>query len=274
MENENKIIILEQLPVITSKLDYVSKKIKEKVNDTLNLVCTEETVKDVKKIRADLNKEFQQLETQRKQIKNAIMDEYNEFEQIYKEKIAYLYNLADEKLKAKICIVEGQLKDEKEKEIRAFVEEHCKANNVHIQFERIGLNITLSASMKSLKEQALAFIEKTATDLRMIELEEYREEILLEYNQTLDFAKAKMKVIERHEQIEEMKKKEEEQKRKEEEEQKVIEVVEEVIEEEITPPELVEEEQQMMVVAFQVTATVEQIRELKQWLKERNIQYE
>ena len=140
--------------------------------------------------------------------------------------------------------------------------------------ERKGLNITLSASMKSLKEQTLAYIEKIASDLKLIELEEYKEEILLEYNKTLDFANSKLIVIERKKQIEEMQKRQEELARKKAEEEKVIEVVEEVIEEEITAPELVEDEveegQQMMVVAFQVTATVEHIRELKQWLKERD----
>lgn len=274
---DKQIMVLEALPVIKTHLEKLSIEIKEKVDKSLSLVCTEDTVKDVKKVRAELNKEFQELEAQRKEIKSAIMDKYNEFEVIYKTRVANLYNEADSSLKEKIANVEYQLKKEKEEEIREFFEEHCKDKNVNVQFERMGLNITLSASMKSLKEQTLAFIEKIASDLQLIELEEYKEEILLEYNKTLDFANSKLVVVQRHKQIEEMQKRQEELARKKAEEEKVIEAVEEVIEEEITAPELVEEEveeQQMMVVAFQVTATVEQIRELKQWLKERNIQYE
>lgn len=274
---DKQIMVLEALPIIKTHLEKLSIEIKEKVDKSLSLVCTEDTVKDVKKVRAELNKEFQELEAQRKEIKSAIMDKYNEFETIYKARVANLYNEADSSLKEKIANVEYQLKKEKEEEIREFFEEHCKDKNVNIQFERMGLNITLSASMKSLKEQTLAFIEKIASDLQLIELEEYKEEILLEYNKTLDFANSKLVVVQRHKQIEEMQKRQEELDRKKAEEEKVIEAVEEVIEEEITAPELVEddveEEQQMMVVAFQVTATVEQIRELKQWLKERNIQY-
>lgn len=274
---DKQIMVLEALPVIKTYLENLSVEIKEKVDKSLSLVCTEDTVKDVKKVRAELNKEFQELEAQRKEIKSAIMDKYNEFETIYKARVANLYNEADNSLKEKITNVEYQLKKEKEEEIREFFEEHCKDKNVNVQFERMGLNITLSASMKSLKEQTLAFIEKIASDLQLIELEEYKEEILLEYNKTLDFANSKLVVIQRHKQIEEIQKRQEELARKKAEEEKVIEAVEEVIEEEITAPELVEdeveEEQQMMVVAFQVTATVEQIRELKQWLKERNIQY-
>lgn len=274
---DKQIMVLEALPIIKTHLEKLSIEIKEKVDKSLSLVCTEDTVKDVKKVRAELNKEFQELEAQRKDIKSAILDKYHEFETIYKARVANLYNEADNSLKEKITNVEYQLKKEKEEEIREFFEEHCKDKNVNVQFERMGLNITLSASMKSLKEQTLAFIEKIASDLQLIELEEYKEEILLEYNKTLDFANSKLVVVQRHKQIEEMQKRQEELARKKAEEEKVIEVVEEVIEEEITAPELVEdeveEEQQMMVVAFQVTATIEQIKELKQWLKERNIQY-
>ena len=275
---DKQILVLKALPVIKTYLENLSVEIKEKVDKSLSLVCTEDTVKDVKKVRTELNKEFQELEAQRKNIKSAILDKYYEFETIYKARVANLYNEADNSLKEKIANVEYQLKKEKEEEIREFFEEHCKDKNVNVQFERMGLNITLSASIKSLKEQTLAFIEKIASDLQLIELEEYKEEILLEYNKTLDFANSKLVVVQRHKQIEEMQKRQEELARKKAEEEKVIEAVEEVIEEEITSPELVEdeveEEQQMMVVAFQVTATVEQIRELKQWLKERNIQYE
>lgn len=275
---DKQIMVLEALPIIKTHLENLSVEIKEKVEKSLSLVCTEDTVKDVKKVRAELNKEFQTLETQRKEIKSAIMDKYNEFEEIYKDKISNLYNEADSVLKDKITNTEYHLKKEKEEELREFVAEHCKDKNVNIEFERIGLNITLSASLKSLKEQALAFIEKIASDLQLIELEEYKEEILLEYNKTLNFANSKLVVVQRHKQIEEMQKRQEELARKKAEEEKVIEAVEEVIEEEITAPvelveENVEEEQQMMVVAFQIIATIEQVRELKQWLNERNIKY-
>ena len=274
MNEKNEIIVLEQLPIITARLDFVSKKIKEKVQASLNLVCNEETVKDVKKVRADLNKEFQELEAQRKQIKNAIMEKYNDFETLYKEKVSYLYNLADEKLKAKILSVEDELKKEKEEEIREFFEEHCKDKNVNVQFERMGLNITLSASMKSLKEQALSFIERVATDLKMIEMEEYKEEILLEYNSTLDFAKSKMIVIERHKQIEELQRQKEELAKKEDEEQKVVEIVEQVIEEEITAPQEIIEEEELLTITFTITDTKENVIKVREFMKKEGIRYE
>ena len=274
MNEKNEIIVLEQLPIITARLEFVSEKIKEKVQASLNLVCNEETVKDVKKVRADLNKEFQELETQRKQIKNAIMEKYNDFETLYKEKISELYKKADSDLKDKIDRVENELKLEKEEEIREFFEEHCKDKNVNVQFERMGLNITLSASMKSLKEQTLAFIEKIASDLKLIELEEYKEEILLEYNSTLDFAKSKMIVIERHKQIEELQRQKEELAKKEDEEQKVVEIVEQVIEEEITAPQEIIEDEELLTITFTITDTKENVIKVREFMKKEGIRYE
>ena len=275
--NINEIVKIEQMPKVFSQLEKIGELIEEKTKDLNDLECTEQNKQIIKNRRTEINKTLEILEERRIEIKNKLLEPYDIFEEKYNKECKIKLQKASNLLKTKIEGIEEEQKLEKEEEIREFFEEHCKDKNVNVQFERMGLNITLSASMKSLKEQTLAFIEKIASDLQLIELEEYKEEILLEYNKTLDFANSKLVVVQRHKQIEEMQKRQEELARKKAEEEKVIEVVEEVIEEEITAPELVEdeveEEQQMMVVAFQVTATVEQIRELKQWLKERNIQY-
>ena len=261
---DKQIMVLEALPIIKTHLEKLSIEIKEKVDKSLSLVCTEDTVKDVKKVRAELNKEFQELEAQRKEIKSAIMDKYNEFETIYKARVANLYNKADNSLKEKIANVEYQLKKEKEEEIREFFEEHCKDKNVNIQFERMGLNITLSASMKSLKEQTLAFIEKIASDLQLIELEEYKEEILLEYNKTLDFASAKLTVMDRHKLINEIKENQKKDNEKKEKEKEIIKEIEEIIE---MPEEIIE-------VQFTVKTTISKAKKLKDFLLSEGIEYE
>lgn len=271
---ENQIIILEQLPIIVEKLDNVSKEVKQKVEKATSLVVTEDTVKEVKQVRANLTKEFNELETQRKNIKNAIMEKYNAFEEVYKEKISNLYKEADLQLKGKIDSVENQLKLEKEVELREFVNQHCEANNIHIDFKQIGLNITLSASMKSLKEQALAFIEKVVSDLKLIELEEYSNEILLEYNGNgFDFTKAKLDVIARHKKLEEIKKQQELKVEQEKEEQQVVENVEEVVEDYITIPKELLEDEDLITVSFEVTGTKEQIKKIKDLIIELGVEY-
>ena len=266
----NEIIVLKQLPEIVEQLDLVSKEVSKKVETAMKLVCNEDTVKEVKKTRAELNKEFSELESQRKQVKQAIMAKYEEFEDIYKDKVANLYKQADTDLKAKIDNVEQSLKDEKEAELREFVKQHCEDRKIHIEYESIGLNVTLSASMKSLKEQALAFIEKVASDMKLIELEEYSNEIFLEYQKTFDFAKSKIEVIEKHKRLEELAKARQEIEERNKQEEQVAEKVEEIIE----PPKEIIEESQTVSVTFTVTDTVEKIRKLKEFMKENNIDYQ
>lgn len=268
----NDLIKLEQLPIITQQLDTISKDIEKRVTKALKLECNEETVKEIKQVRADFNKEFKVLEDKRKQVKSAIMEKYDTFEEIYKDKISNIYKCADESLKEKIYDVESNLKKEKEDELRQFVEEHCKANNICVNFDRIGLNITLSASMKSLKDQAKTFIEKVANDIKLIEMEEqYKDEILLEYQDSLDYVAAKTKVIEKHKQLEEMQKQREERENIEKQEEKVIEKVDEAIE--ITTPVEIETNEEINTYQFEVKATKEQIKKLIDFMKELGVEY-
>ena len=69
--------------------------------------------------------------------------------------------------------------------------------------------MTLSASMKSLKEQAKVFIDQRIDDLKLIETQEHKTEILVEYKQTLNVSNAITTVTNRFKAIEEEKKKEE-----------------------------------------------------------------
>ena len=99
------LITIEQLPVISEKLQAVKESIQTRVNEALSLVCTEDTYKSVKKVRSDLNKEYQELEAKRKEVKNAIMAPYQQFEAVYKECAGDLYSQADIQLRAKITEV-------------------------------------------------------------------------------------------------------------------------------------------------------------------------
>ena len=267
----NELIVLEQLPVIRAKLENISKEIKEKVDRATSLIVNEETVKEVKQVRANLTKEFNELETQRKQVKQAIMQKYDEFEEIYKDNVSNLYKQADVELKEKIDNVENQLKQEKEEELREFAQNWFVSKGIEsfVKFEDIKLNITLTASMKSLKEQIIAFCEKVFNDIQLIDMENYKEEILLEYQNTLDFAKSKMTVIERKRQLEEIQKQQELKQEQEKQEEKVVEKVDE-----ITLPKEIIEEDKLLKVTFTLETTKQNIIELKKWLNERGIKYE
>ena len=62
----NELIVVKQLPIIQERLKELSTEIDKKVENAKSLICTEENVKEVKQVRADLNKDFKDLEMQRK----------------------------------------------------------------------------------------------------------------------------------------------------------------------------------------------------------------
>lgn len=268
----NELITIETLPVIKYHLEQLSKEIKEKVDKANALIVNDETVKEVKQVRADLNKEFTELESQRKAVKQAIMAKYDEFEEIYKENVSNLYKNADVELKNKIDNVENQLKEEKKEELELFAKEHIKFNNLEdiISFDDIGLNITLSASMKSLQTQILDFVNKVANDVKLISLEEYSDEILLEYKKCRgNYAQCKLNVLERHKQLEEIHKKQKEVQLQIDEEAKVVEKVEEIV----APVEVIDDED-IITVTFKITDTKENIIKVREYMKKEGIKYE
>ena len=72
-----------------------------------------------------------------------------------------------------------------------------------VTFESANINVTLTASMKSLKEQAKNFIDKIVDDLNLIDTQEHKAEILVEYKQSLNVSQAITTVTNRFKAIEE-----------------------------------------------------------------------
>lgn len=266
----NDIVRIETMPVVFEQLEKIGTLIDERTKDLDTLECTEENKQEVKKRRTEINNTLKVLEDKRKEIKTKLLEPYNVFEEKYENECKTKLQNASELLKGKIDIIESQQLLEKENELREFVNQHCEANKIHLDFERIGLNITLSASVKSLKEQALEFINKVVSELKLIDMEEYRDEILYEYNQTLNFVDSKTKVVERHKQLELLKQQQEEKLEQEKQEEEIIGKVEEIIE---VPKEIIEDTE-VITVQFTITDTKEKILKLRDYLKENEIYYE
>lgn len=204
------LIEVKQLPIIEEQLKNVSAVIDERVKNATSLVCTEETVKTIKELRAELNKDYKEFEAQRKVVKEQVLKPYNDFENIYKKCISDKFKNADLILKGRIETVENELKAKKEQEVKDYFEEYKTANDIDfITYEQARINTTLSASMKSLKEQAKQFIDKIVDDLKLIETQEHKTEILVEYKQTLNVSNAITTVTNRFKAIEEEKKRQE-----------------------------------------------------------------
>lgn len=275
----NEIVKIEQMPKVFSQLEKIGDIIKKKTSDLDKLECTEANKQEVKSRRTEINNTLALLEAKKKEIKNKLLEPYNVFEEKYNKECKEKLQNASSILTQKINSIEIQQKLEKEQELREFADEyfsHYMIKDV-VKFEDIGLNITLSASIKSLKEQTKAFCERISNDLKLIDLEEYKDEIVIEYLKNLDFAKSKMLVIERHRQLEEIKKREEELKTQQEQEQEVVEKVEEVVEEIKPPVEIIDVEAQEVEEVFTATFTVKttkaKLKALKNFMESEEIEY-
>lgn len=273
------IIEVKQLPIIVEQLQEVKAEVTAKVEQALSLVCTEDTVKDVKKVRSDLNKELKDYEERRKAVKTAIMKPYNDFEEIYKDCISDTYKKADTELKGKIDSVENELKEQKKAEVKGYFDEYLTATGIDfVTFENANINVTLSASMKSLKEQAKAFVDKIVDDLNLIDTQENKDEIMYEYKQSLNVSNAITTVANRYKAIEEAKAREEERKAREQAEAEAATKVESVVEavapptvEPIAPPV---EEEKTYTLKFTVRGTMPQLKALKEFLNNGGYDYE
>ena len=269
----NEIIVVKQLPVIVEQLQTIKADVTERVNEAMSLVCTEDTVKEIKKSRAELNKEFAYWETKRIAVKKAIISPYEQFEAVYKDCITDVFRKADADLKYKVDSVESEIKNQKAEEVVGYFEEYRISRGVDfVTFKNTGINVTLSASLKSLKEQAKTFIDRICDDLNLIDTQEHKDEILYEYKQTLNVSAAITTVANRYKAIEEAKAREAERQAKTEAERKAAEKVEMVVET-LTPPTALDEEK-IFTVKFTVKGTKTQLKALKEFLNNGEYDYE
>lgn len=273
------LIEVKQLPVIEEQLRSVSTVIDERVKNATSLVCTEESVKTIKEIRAELNKDYKEFENKRKLVKEQVLKPYNDFENVYKECISDKFRNADIILKGKIDNVENELKAKKEKEIKEYFEEYKTANNIDfITYGQARINVTLSVSMKGLKEQAKQFIDKIVDDLKLIETQEHKTEILVEYKQTLNVSQAITSVTNRFKTIKEEKKRQEqkvvhiEMNENHEITQKSYEQLENTFNKPLEQPK--EENEEILTLKFAVRGTRTKLKELKQFLESGGYDYE
>ena len=142
---------------------------------------------------------------QRKQIKAEFQAPYLRFEMVYKELISDKYKNADVQLKRKIDNVESELKLQKENNIREYFNEYCESEGIDfVKFEQIGLNINLSATEKSLREQTKMFLDRIKSHIELIQHEDNFAEIMIEYTKHLNVSRAIIEVKERHKKLSEI----------------------------------------------------------------------
>lgn len=200
---QTELIKIQQLPIIVEQLHSIKTAVSEKVLGILAMPCTEDTVKEIKKARADLNKDFKDFEARRKFVKAEILKPYEAFEAVYRECITEIFNGAEVRLKSAIDDVETSIKQLKINEVSDFYREELAARGLDFpNFGQSGIKVGLSDSITALKKQASEIVAKTAEDVAMISGLPLADEIMVEYRNSLNVSRAVSLVNERHKAIE------------------------------------------------------------------------
>lgn len=268
-----ELITIKQLPIIEERLMAAKQFVDDAVSEALAMVCTEETILSVKEKRAELNKMFSELESQRRSVKRAVMDPYICFETVYRTCVSDAFKIADATLKQKINDVEDEMKRRCEMLLRGYYAELCEAHHIDFaQFERTGVSVSLSDAKakvqppKKLKDQLTAFVLNLETGMNAIATMDNSEEVMVEFKKCLSAHEAIAAVNYRHKMIEAERAawaEREAAKAKEAEAVKKVEA--------FAPPEEVEPS---FRVTFTVTITKSQAKRLKEFMNMEGIKYE
>lgn len=269
----DQLIVIRQLPVIEEHLRSIKEQTIAKTTAALSLVCCEETLQAVKAARTELRKEFENLETQRKQVKAAVLAPYDQFEAVYKDCVSNQFKQADAALQQKIGAVESGMKEACESGLREYFAELCQANNVDfVCYEQAGVRVDLTAARAKTptkqRNQLEQFVVGVACDMRLIAKMDDAEEIMVEYKQNLSVAKSVATVQERRHQIEAEKAAAAQRQEVQAQEAKAVERVQS-----FAPPVAVEKPD-LLRLTFSVTDTKPRLRLLKQFLDANGYTYE
>lgn len=173
--------------------EELKKEVAERAANYLNLVYSDDQIKEAKKDRADLNKFKQALDKKRKEVKAQVMDPYKEFESQIKEVIA-IVDEAVKNIDSQVKGYEEGLRQEKEKRCKEIFAECVGDLDRIVSWETVfnpkWLNRTTGE--KAIREEIETFLSKVDAELKTIgaDTSEFVFEMKEEYLKTFDLARA------------------------------------------------------------------------------------
>lgn len=293
MKNEVVIASIVQLPKITEKIKEIGEELDKRLSDLNldNLICNENTRKDIKDLKIQLGKELKEFENQRKDIKNKIMAPYEAFNKIYEEEIKKRYQEADNILKIKIDYVEDEIKNRTEQLVREFFDEYKKSKSViddsYLKFEELDLKIGLNdltdkgQLVKKVKDAIIEKVDNVERDINTIRSMDNSGEILVEYLKTKNLSIAIREVNDRHVILEQVQRDYNIEREIKIQEEQVVEKVDEALQAPVEVQTTIDdfEEQvqtkvELLEAKFKVVTTRENLEYLVKIMKERGMAYE
>lgn len=248
--------------------------LQERALDAEAMVCTGDTIQAVKAFRADMRREFEEVEVLRKQAKQAVLGPCEQFEAVYRKCVTEPFQKADNACAGKVSEVESDMKRRCEDGLRNYFDELCAVHHLDwLTYERAGIKVDMASAKakapKKLREQLKAFVDDVAENVRHIAVLEDAEEIMVEFQRSLDAGGAICTVQERRRRIEEEKAAQAARRAAQEQEAEMVRRVEA-----LAPPVTVEAPEPVFKCTFTVRAAKPQLRKLKEFLNMEGIQYE
>ena len=272
--NLNEIVKIEQMPKVFEQLESIGEFIDNQLKDLDKLECTEDNKQKVKNRRTEISNTLNLLEDKRKEIKNKINEPYEAFNKKYEETTKTKLQNAYKILTDKINKIEDEQKQVKKNKIESYFKEYCEFLKIDfVKFEQLNLNITLSISDKKLQEQTKEFLDKVSDDLALIDSQEHKEEILIEYKKNLNVSLAITTVVNRYKELEELKKKEEEKQAQKDIEIENVQKIGKILN--APTKEIIEaDREEIYEMTFKVRASKSKLKELKNYLENGGYDYE
>lgn len=180
-----ELITVQQLPVIAEQLAALRADVLAQTGAAMKLECTEESRKAVKAARADLNRQYKELEARRIAVKKEILKPYDAFEQIYREQIGTLFTDADRKLAGKIAEVEDGMKGKLEADAAAYFREYAAFRGIPedvLRWETAGIPVRLTDTPTKLRRAVQEKLDIVRGDLDCIAAMEDADEVRAEWN--------------------------------------------------------------------------------------------
>ena len=271
-------ISIYDLSVTEKNLQRIAEECREKIEAAKAMACTEETKQAVRKTRTELKKKFDEYETERKVRTAEYEKPLKDFKTLYDKYIKIPFTEADAALKRKIDDVEDIQKLEKANNVMVYAIELIKAYSLDWlgpDVMRIMPKINLTDSETKLQKQVTATLDRIKKDVDYINKLESKDEILAEYMESLDMTQA-LDTVERRKQAilkaqQTSQTYTEQENIKHEVEETVTQLAPPVVEEE-TPEENISE-MPVFQMTFTVTGTMQQLKALKAFLIENNIEF-
>lgn len=262
-ENNLPAIRCTQPPIIAENLDSVQRNLRVLLADISTLPQDDEALKYVKQIRANLSKDFERMEIQRKAVKRQIMEPYDLAEQKYKEFISEPYAAADSFLKKWVDDYQNGLKRNCEELLQEYFNELCCANGIDfLPFSRCGVVVDMAMARKKeppkkVLEQIYNCVMAVRSDMDAILKMDDAEEIMAAYRRNPSLSEVVVAVNQQKHDRERMRIFLEEQ-RQQQEQQSVARAA--MIE---AAPEILPEQEERYTVAFMATGSLASLKAMK-----------